>query len=116
MSYYLGVMRRLREAIRQKRPDLWANNSWILHHDKAPSHKAIVIREHLAKKFDRLKKPLCGTRCSTRDEVMEKSKMALKAIPQTDYKKCFEDWIKRWHKCVEVDGEYFEGGNIDYDE
>ena len=48
-EYYLGVMRRLREAIRQKRPDLWANNSWILHHDNAPSHNAIVIHEHLAK-------------------------------------------------------------------
>ena len=32
---------------------------------------------------------------STRDEVMDKSKIALMAIPQTDYKKCFEDWIKR---------------------
>ena len=25
------------------------NNSWILHHNNAPSHNAIVIREHLAK-------------------------------------------------------------------
>ena len=124
-EYYLGVMRCLREAIRQKRPDLWANNSWILHDDNAPSYNAIVIREHLAKNktnsiqqlptspdlapcdvflFGRLKKPLCGTRYSTRDEVMEKSKMALMAIPQNDYKKCFEDWINRWHKCVAVDG------------
>ena len=46
---------------------------------------------------------------------MEKSKMALMAIPQTDYIKCFEDWIKRWHKCVAVDGEYFEGDDNDYD-
>ena len=104
-------MRRLREAIRQKRPDLWAS-SWILHHDYAPSHNAIVIREHLAKNetntiqqppnspdlalcdfflFGRLKKSFRGTRYSTRDEVMEKPKMALTAIPQTDYKKCFED-------------------------
>ena len=43
-------MRRLREAIRQKRPGLWANNSWILHYDNAPSHNAIIIREHLDKK------------------------------------------------------------------
>ena len=133
----MGVMRRLREAIRQKRPDLWTNNSWILHHDNAPTHNAIVIREHLAKNetntirqlpnspdlapcnfflFDRLKKPLRGTRYSTRDEVMEKSKMALMATPQTDYKKCLEGWIKRWNKCVAVDGEYFERDNIDYDE
>jgi len=26
-EYYLDVMRRLREAVRQKRKDLWANNS-----------------------------------------------------------------------------------------
>ena len=30
-EYYLEVMRRLREAIRNKRPELWKNNSWLLH-------------------------------------------------------------------------------------
>jgi len=39
-EYYLGVMRRLREAVRQKKKDLWANNSWILHHDNAPLHNS----------------------------------------------------------------------------
>ena len=48
-EYYLGVMRRLREAIRQKRKDLWVNNSWMLHHDDVPSHSAIIIREFLVK-------------------------------------------------------------------
>ncbi|XP_018046790.1 PREDICTED: histone-lysine N-methyltransferase SETMAR-like [Atta colombica] len=48
-EYYLGVMRCLREAVRQTRKDLWANNSWILHHDNAPSHSAIIIREFLTK-------------------------------------------------------------------
>jgi len=47
-KYYLQVMRRLHEAIRQKRLDLWANNSWILHHNKTPSHNAI-IRDFFAK-------------------------------------------------------------------
>ena len=70
------------------------SNSWISHHDNAPSHNVIVIREHLAKNetntiqqppnapdltpcdfflFGQLKKLLRGTRYSTRDEVMEKS-------------------------------------------
>ncbi|XP_041565923.1 protein GVQW3-like [Drosophila elegans] len=53
---------------------------------------------------------------NSRDEIIEKSKMALMAIPRADFKKCFEDWIKRWHKCVAVYGEYFEGDNIDFDE
>ncbi|XP_039949898.1 histone-lysine N-methyltransferase SETMAR-like [Bactrocera tryoni] len=32
-KYYVGVMRRLPDAIRRKHPSLCANNSWILHHD-----------------------------------------------------------------------------------
>ena len=32
-EYYLSVMRHLREAIRKNIPELWANKSWILHHD-----------------------------------------------------------------------------------
>lgn len=136
-EYYLGVMRRLREAIRRKRPELWAENSWILHHDNAPSHNAIIIRNFLTKNatntiqqppnspdlapcdfflFNRVKKPLRGTRFSSREEVIEKSQKALMDIPKTEYKKCFEDWIKRWHKCVAVGGDYFEGDNIDLDE
>jgi len=43
-EYYLSVIRRLREAVRQKKKDLRANNSWILHHNNAPSHSAIIIR------------------------------------------------------------------------
>jgi len=43
---------------------------------------------------------------------MEKSKIALMAIPTIEFQKCFESWIK----CVAVDGEYFEGDNITFDE
>ncbi|KYQ49771.1 hypothetical protein ALC60_11153 [Trachymyrmex zeteki] len=66
--------------------------------------------------FDRVKKPLRGTRFNSRKEVMEKSKTALMTIPTIEFQKCFESWIKRWHKCVAVDGEYFEGDNITFDE
>ena len=104
-------MRRLREAVPQKRKDLWANNSWILHHDNAPSHSAIIIREFLTKNetniiqqpsnssdmapcdfflFDRVKKSLRGTRFNSRKEVMEKSKTALMTIPTIEFQKCFE--------------------------
>ena len=41
-EYYLSVMRRF-EAIRLKRQELWANNSWFLHHDNAPSHTALFM-------------------------------------------------------------------------
>ena len=48
-EYYLEVMRRLREAIRRKLPDLWRNNSWLLHHDNAPAHTSLLVRDFLAK-------------------------------------------------------------------
>ncbi|UYV69787.1 hypothetical protein LAZ67_7000729 [Cordylochernes scorpioides] len=44
---YLGVLRRLREAIRQKRSELWRIKSWILHHDNAPAHTALKISKFL---------------------------------------------------------------------
>ncbi|UYV75009.1 hypothetical protein LAZ67_12002075 [Cordylochernes scorpioides] len=44
---YLGVLRLLRKAIRQKRPELWRSKSWILHHDNAPAHTALKISKFL---------------------------------------------------------------------
>jgi len=43
--YYLEVLGRLHEKVRWKRPELFANNSWILHHDNAPAHTAQSVRE-----------------------------------------------------------------------
>jgi hypothetical protein len=36
--YYLEVLKCLRENVRRKRPLLWRNNSWFLHHDNVPAH------------------------------------------------------------------------------
>ncbi|UYV73323.1 hypothetical protein LAZ67_10002715 [Cordylochernes scorpioides] len=44
---HLGVLRRLREAIRLKRPELWRSKSCILHHDNAPAHTALKISKFL---------------------------------------------------------------------
>ncbi|UYV68990.1 CLCN3 [Cordylochernes scorpioides] len=44
---YLGVLRRLRKAIRQKWPELWRSKSQILHHDNAPAHTALKIFKFL---------------------------------------------------------------------
>jgi len=39
-EYYEGVLCRLRNAVRCKRPDLWAAETWQLHHDNAPAHSS----------------------------------------------------------------------------
>jgi hypothetical protein len=48
--YYLEVLKRLRVKVRRKRPEIFANNSWMLHHDNAPAHTALSLREFLASK------------------------------------------------------------------
>ena len=36
----------------------------------------------------------------------------MKSIPENSFKKCFHDWIIRWHKCIISGGAYFEGDKI----
>ncbi|UYV84843.1 hypothetical protein LAZ67_X003679 [Cordylochernes scorpioides] len=36
----------------------------------------------------------------------------MKAIPKTDYQRCFADWKKRWLKCIAANGDFFEGNNL----
>ena len=44
-EFYLNILKRLREAVRRKRPEAWTNNTWLLHHDNAPAHVSLLIRE-----------------------------------------------------------------------
>jgi hypothetical protein len=48
-EYYLEVIRHLRDAVRCKRPDLWASCNWQLHQDNAPAHSSHLIQSFLAK-------------------------------------------------------------------
>ncbi|EFN84732.1 hypothetical protein EAI_10534, partial [Harpegnathos saltator] len=92
-------------------------------------HTALVLREHFAKNsthivpqppyspdlapcdfwlLNKLKRPLWGHRFDSIEEIKAESKKVLKAIPEKDFSDCFEDWKKRWHKCIVSDREYFE--------
>ncbi|KYN44220.1 hypothetical protein ALC56_01342 [Trachymyrmex septentrionalis] len=123
-----------RNAIRQKRPDLWKNKNWLLHHDNAPAHTSLLVREFLTKNntlmmpqppyspdlapcdfflFPKLKRPMKGRRYATIEEIKTASKEELNKITKNNFLKCFEDWKKRWHKCIISDGDYFEGDKID---
>ena len=103
-------MKRSTEKIRRKRADLWKENSWILHHDNAPSHKAIIVDKFLDKNstdiieqppyspdmasanfffFPKLKLPLRGTRFQSIEDIKENSWRELKSIPENTFKKCF---------------------------
>jgi hypothetical protein len=46
---YMEVLRRLRDAVWIKRPEMGTAGSWLLHHDNAPDHTELSIRQFLAK-------------------------------------------------------------------
>jgi histone-lysine N-methyltransferase SETMAR len=48
-KYYLEGLHCLRDAVRCKRPDLWAAGTWQLHHDDTPAHSSQLIQTFLAK-------------------------------------------------------------------
>ena len=111
-EYYLEVMHRLREAIRKKRPELWKNNSWLLHYDNAPAHSSLFVLNFLAKNntiimpqppyspdlapcdfflFPRLKRPMKGRSFATIKKIKTEPLRELKGVPKSAYQKCFED-------------------------
>ena len=132
-KYYFEIIRRLREAMLQKRTELWKNQSWILHYDNAPAHTTIFVPEFLAKNktvimfqppylqdlaaadfflFPKLNAPVKGERFATIGEIKEKSKRELLVIPKSTFQKCFEDQKERWHKCIISEERNFEGDKI----
>lgn len=136
-EYYLSVLRRLREAIRRKRPELWKDNSWILHDDNAPSHRALIVREYKTKNlintieqppyspdlapcdfflFPKLKLPLRGRRFESIEDIKKNSLKELKAIPAPAYQRAMDDWVVRWNICIGSKGAYFEGDPTNNDE
>ena len=48
-EYYKGLLERLRNDVRRKRTEKWAN-CFILHHDNAPCHTPLPVRQFLSNK------------------------------------------------------------------
>ncbi|UYV77047.1 hypothetical protein LAZ67_14002993 [Cordylochernes scorpioides] len=98
---YLDILRHLREAIRKKMPEKWPNE--IL--PQPPYSPDIAPNDFFL--FPKLKAVLKGRHFDTRDDIIEKSLLALKSIPKELYKNCFDNLGKRWRWCIEARGDYF---------
>ena len=96
---YQEFLAHLRDAVRRKRPELWENQTWMLHHDNAPAHASLLIRSYLAKHqtpvvphppyspdlapadfflFPKLKTTLKGRRFKTKEEIQENATIELR--------------------------------------
>ncbi len=132
-EFYVGVLSRLREAIRKKRREKW-QNGWLLHHDNAPSHTSFKVTNFLVRHgiscvsqppyspdlapadfwiFPKLKSRLKGERFTSITEIQTVTKQAIRALPPDEFRQCFQQfWVNRWKKCVQNDGSYFEYDKI----
>ncbi|GBM84179.1 hypothetical protein AVEN_61028-1 [Araneus ventricosus] len=102
---YLEILKRLRDAIRRKRPEKWATKDWFILHDNAPPHRALIVQKYLARHsvttlehppyfpdiapadvylFPRLKMKLKGHRSVDSDEVIENVTKQLKDDSKID--------------------------------
>ncbi|UYV75516.1 hypothetical protein LAZ67_13000463 [Cordylochernes scorpioides] len=78
--------------------------TWVYGYDPETKHQSAEWRcQDIAPNdfflFPKLKAVLKGRHFDTRDDIIEKSPLALKIIPKEAYKNCFDNWEKRW-RCV----------------
>ena len=123
--------KRLRKRAQRVRTDI--ADDWVLHHDNAPAHTALSIREFLAKKnipvlpdppyspdlapcefylFSKLKLKLKGHHFGTTENIQKTVTDELNTLTENDFRYCYDQWKKRRNRCVTSQGSYFEGDNL----
>lgn len=126
---YIATLRKLKEAIRKKRPqkDIHAIQ---LHHDNARPHTSFATNQVIAKMgwsviphppyspdlapsdfylFGPMKSNLRGQRFDDLDEVKAALKLWVRQCSAEFFQSGFQAWTKRWSKCIERGGDYVEG-------
>jgi len=108
---YQEILAHLRDAVCRKRPELWENQTWMLHHDNAPAHVLLLIRSYLAKHqtsivphppyspdlvqadfflFPKLKTTLKGHHFKTIKKIQENAITELHAITVSAFQEAFQ--------------------------
>jgi len=122
-AFYKDVLERLRKWVQRVRTDI--ADDWLLHHDNAPAHTALSIREFLAKKnipvlphppyspdlapcdfylFSKLKLKLKGNHFGTMENIQKVVTDELHILTENDFRHCYDEWKKRNH-CVTSQGD-----------
>ena len=123
----MGEIDRVRNRVVRTRKEIAA--TWQLHHDNAPIHTALCVREFLPKYnlatlpqtsyildlaptdfflFPRIKTALKGTCFGTTEAIQTAVTKALNEVPVDAFQDAYRAWKSHWQKCVDTQGEYFE--------
>jgi len=127
---YKNILRRLMHSVWEKRRELWETRSWLLHHDNAPAHNALVIREIFTKNniavleqppyspnlascdfflFPKFKEVIKRTRFQDSGAIKTAVTKELRAILEESFQECVEAWQRKLEKCIREQGDSFEG-------
>ena len=116
--------------LRRIRHNLWENHSWLLHHDNAPAHTALSVRQFLASKqvtclehppclpdlapcdfwlFPRMKAVLKGTHFASVEEIKAAVTRQLRDLKEKDFTECFQGWQKQINSVLTPRGITLKG-------
>lgn len=128
-EYYKGLLERLINDVCVKRPEKWASG-FILHHSSAPYHTSLLVQQCLSDEnitvcphppyssdlapcdfwlFPKVKAAMRGKHFESIQDIKEAVTAQLDTLTKEDFQHCFAEWQERWDKCVQSEGEYFEG-------
>lgn len=133
---YSNTLSNLKEAIRKKRPQLWQGRKFLIHHDNASPHTCgdtetkmkkwgLRTLPHPANSLDcapcdfsffpKLKAQLRGRRFQNIQDLQKEARKILLAMDKNIFMETMHDLVTRWQKCVQAEGEYFEGDHVEVD-
>jgi len=111
-EYYKGLLERLRNDVRRKRPEEWTD-SFILHYDNAPCHTSLLVRQFLSNKnimvcphppyspdlalcdfwlFPKVKITMKGKRFESIQDIEAAITEQLKTLTKENFQNCFRKW------------------------
>ena len=59
--------------------------------------------------FPKMKLRLKGRHFLSIEEIQAKSQWVLNMLTPADFNECFQKWQNYWDRCIQAQGDYFEG-------
>ena len=126
--YFITILDEFLRHAKRKRAHIRNASSFFLHMDNCPIHKALVTKEHMAKRgFNLVEHPPYSPDLAPADYFLfPKAKdnlagisnggkaprirwaQAISTITPDDFTMAFNKWIDRWDRVIEKEGDYVE--------